>query len=143
MVIVLGDMNARVIEPMSKKERQVIGKYALKGNMKPQDLKEETTRDNRNRLLEFCYENGLKLENTMFKKPTNKIVTFKPMEVPTHAPISQYRHWQTDYIMTKKTNIKVTDCETDTKSFLRSDHYPIVAKVGIKFRRINIKKKKT
>ena len=49
MLIALGDMNARVIEPINKKERQVIGKYALKGNTKPQNLKEETSRDHRNR----------------------------------------------------------------------------------------------
>ena len=36
--------------------------------------------------------------------------------------------------MTKRTNIKVTDCETDTKSQLRSDHYPIIANINVKFK---------
>ena len=42
--------------------------------------------------------------------------------------------------MTKKTNIKITNCETDTKSQLRSDHFPIIANLNIKFK--TIKKKK-
>ena len=38
--------------------------------------------------------------------------------------------------MTKRTNIKITDCESDTRSQLRSDHYPIIADLNIKFRTI-------
>ena len=45
-LIVLGDMNARVIEATNKKEMQVIGKHTLVGSSKPNDLKEETTKDN-------------------------------------------------------------------------------------------------
>ena len=59
MLVVMGDMNARVIDAINKKEKQMIGNHALKGNIRPQDLKEETTRDNRDRLIEFCFENGL------------------------------------------------------------------------------------
>ena len=49
MLIVMGDMSARVIEAMNKREKQVIGKHALKGSTTPNDLKEETTRGNRDR----------------------------------------------------------------------------------------------
>ena len=69
-----------VVDPACPND--VIGKYALKGSNSPNDLKEDTTRDNRDRLIEFCYEHDLKLENTMFDKPTNKLVTFKPTFIP-------------------------------------------------------------
>ena len=82
MIIVLGDMNARVIEAINQKEKRIIGSHALKGSSSPNDLKEETTRDNRDRLIEFCHEHELKIENAMFDKPTSNLVTFKPTFVP-------------------------------------------------------------
>ena len=39
-----------------------------------------------------------------------------------------------DYIMTKKANIKITNCETDTRSYLRTDHYPVIADLKVKCR---------
>ena len=66
VIIVMGDMNASLIEATNDKEKRVIGGHALKGSSEVSELKEDTTRDNRDRLIEFCLSNELSLENTMF-----------------------------------------------------------------------------
>ena len=98
------------------------------------------TINNRYRLIKLCLENDLKIDNAMFPKPANKLAPYLPLGVSKTASISANTHWQIDFIMTRRDNIRIEDCETDTKAQLQSDHYPVMAQMKIKFKRPEIKK---
>ena len=68
----------------------------------------------------------------MFNKPAHKLATYKPPGVSEAAKPHADTHWQLEYIMTNKSNIKIENCETDSKSSLQSDHYPVTAEMKIK-----------
>ena len=131
--IILGDMNAKVLEAENEMEKTVMGKYTLKGTDEVADMREDV-KDNRDRLIEFCISNELKLDNTMFQKPLERLATYRPIGVSSAERISANRHEQRDFIITAKNNLKVMNCETDTKIELDTDHYPIVAEIATKFR---------
>ena len=62
MILVTGDFNARVTKATTEVESTVIGKYALCATyVHPDDLDDDTTRDNRDRLIEWCIDNGMKI----------------------------------------------------------------------------------
>ena len=139
-LIVMGDMNARIRNPhpTDPKEATIIGKHGLVGNIRTEDMdieQDAAVINNRNRLINLCLENDLKIENTMFPKPVNKLATYLPLGISKTANISANTHWQIDYIMTRRDNIRSEDCETDTKAQLQSDHYPVMAQMKIKFKR--------
>ena len=71
----------------------------------------------------------------MFEKPESKLATYLPLGISKSAKISANTHWQIDYIMTRRNNIRIEDCETDTKAQLQSDHYPVIAQMKIKFKK--------
>ena len=70
----------------------------------------------------------------MFQKPASKLATHRPVGVIEGEEISANRHEQIDYIITEKGNLATTNCETDTRSIIGSDHYPVIAEVSIKLR---------
>ena len=73
MILTMGDFNARVMKATTEVESTVIGKHALcASHAHPDDLDDDTTRDNRDRLIEWCIDNNMKIENTMFQKPPEK-----------------------------------------------------------------------
>ena len=73
MKLIMGDFNARVMKATTEVENTVIGKHALCASYAhPDDLDDDTTRDNRDRLIEWCIDNNMKIENTMFQKTPEK-----------------------------------------------------------------------
>ena len=73
-------MNAKAMRPRDEKEAEVIGKHALYDRESESKMTKETE-DNRERLITFCLENGLKLTNTLFEKETREKVTYRPIGV--------------------------------------------------------------
>ena len=69
MLIIMGDMNAKVKNPTNDVEKQVIGSHSLIGNVRTEDIRDSKTQSRREKLIEFCLRNELKIENTMFPKP--------------------------------------------------------------------------
>ena len=135
--IIMGDMNAKVISPENDEEEQTMGKYTIANGRTPADLK-DGTEENRRLLLNFCIENEMKLMNTTFTKPKEKLISYRPIGINKDAPITDEAHEQIDYIITKrKTEARIVDCETDTNMEINTDHYPMIAKMNMKFRRIN------
>ena len=89
----------------------------------------------------MCIEHGLRLESTRFNKPVDKLATYEPIEHRRARPISKHKHEQTDYILTKKDNLNITNCEADTRPFLRTYHFPMIAgmKTAIRHKPLPIK----
>ena len=105
----------------------------MKGDREVEHMNTDV-RENRDKLIECCIDNGMRLANTMFQKPIDKLVTYRPLITKKHENITANNHDQSDYIITQKSCLTITDCETDTKSILLSDHFPIIAEMNIKFR---------
>ena len=97
-MIIAGDMNAKALRPTSDLEEKVMGKYTIYTQNKEKNMAPDT-RDNRERLIKLCLENGLKLMNTMFKKPVEQLATHKPLYTKDDTPIAHETHDQIDYIM--------------------------------------------
>lgn len=76
---------------------------------------------------------GLKLANTMFEKPIEQRVTYKPTSTIEDAPICSRTHDQIDYIMIRETGkVTISDCTSDTYSMIESKHYPLLATMKVK-----------
>ena len=133
-ILILGDLNARMIKAEDDQESTVFGKATVKGRSATVEGMSAATESNRNHLIRFCLRNGLQLSNTFFEKPTNKLVTFRPREIEEWRDITENTHEQIDYVISKKGHIRITNCETDTAALLRSDHYPLMASYRMKFK---------
>ena len=140
--IIAGDFNARAIEARDEMESVVIKKFTLKGEKGFAGMG-ESAQDNRQRMINWCLEHGFKLDNTRFPKNVDNLATFRPPSCKPSQKISKDEHEQTDYIMTQQGNVRITDCETDTKSRLLTDHYPVIAEIKIVFREKREERKKT
>ena len=57
-LIIMGDMNAKVISPENDDEEQAMGKYTITNGRTPADLK-DGAEENRRLLLNFCIENEM------------------------------------------------------------------------------------
>ena len=95
--------------------------------------------DDRERFINMCLENGLKIASTRFQKPTEEKVTYKQLGVTRSAEITSRTHEQLDYFICRKhDNVTITDCFTDVYSKLDSNHYPMIA--TMKLQSNNLKK---
>ena len=79
-----GDFNARIYERIQQYEEE-IGEYILSRKGYVTEGIAENTRDNRNRFLEFLKTHDYTAANTRFRKPPQKVVTYKE-KVPQHNP---------------------------------------------------------
>ncbi len=138
ILIIAGDFNAKLMKPNSDIERTVIGTEAIYHEECERGMG-DGARDNRERLIRLCLENGLAVTSTRFPKPVENKATYKPLGVKRNQEIRERTHEQLDYVISRKEdNITVTDCHTDTKSRLDSNHYPLIATLKVQFR--NVKK---
>ena len=65
----------------------------------------EGMRESRDSLVELCATNNLEVTNTMFRKPVDKIATYrktKETDNITHEPITKGSHEQLDYTLTPR-----------------------------------------
>ena len=73
--------------------------------------------------------------STIFQKPVEEKVTYKPLGVKRNQEITERTHEQLDYLLCRKEdNVTVKDCYTDTRTRLDSNHYPIIATLQVQFR---------
>ena len=72
-------------------------------------------------------------------KPIEENVTCKPLGVKKSAEITSRTHEQLDYLICRKEdNVTITDCFTDIRARLDSNHYPMIATMKLQFN--NLKK---
>ena len=92
------------------------------------------TRDNRERLINLCLGNGLKLNNTFFQQEAEEKVTYRPLSVGRKEKITEETHDQIDYIMSReRDNIRISNCRTDTRAKIESRRYPLIAELPVQF----------
>ena len=124
------------MRPQSDLEAKAIGKHAAYHPDSEKGMNTKTI-DNRERLIKLCLENGLKLANAMFEKPIEQRITYKPISTREDAPICSRTHDQIDYIMIRESDkITISDCTSDTYSMIESKHYPLLATMKVKFRKL-------
>ena len=80
-------------------------------------------------MIEMCIEHKLNIMSTRFYKSKKKLATYRKIGTNATESITRKTHEQIDYVLTEqKTKWKILDCETDTKTYLDSDHYPLIIK---------------
>ncbi|KAK4875361.1 hypothetical protein RN001_011783 [Aquatica leii] len=119
-IIIAGDLNGRV---KSHEKSDVVGKFA-----------EETENNNRKRLLEWCYENELKLMNTFFEHKDIHWYTWERTSLQQKSII--------DYVITKqKTIYKINDIRVKRGANCGTDHHLLVATAVYPFLKRNTQDK--
>ena len=66
-LIIMGDMNARMIQAEDEEEADVIGKATIRGNIETVNDLSANTEATRSKMISFCLYNGMKLTNTFFE----------------------------------------------------------------------------
>ena len=151
IIYIGGDFNARLYEILEHEE-EVLGQNIVlrKGYVTTQEKGKgigENTRENRDLFVGFLKAQGLTPMNTQFKKPPEKLVTYKE-KVPEHNPESELyqgentgpydhsKYAQCDYLLVKKGFQKtVTDCESRVDLAKDTDHIPLVAEIRTNMKR--------
>ena len=122
IVIVMGDMNAKVGDDNSEME-EVIGRHGL-----------GSRNDNGERLCEYCSINGLVITGTCFPHKDIHKATWV-------SPDGQTRN-QIDHIMIRRTwRTSVTDTRVQRGADAASDHYLVVTKLQMKLHKDPNRKK--
>ena len=86
----------------------------------------------------------MRIINTFFPKPQEKLATYRPLGTSPDQPIQASTHEQIDYpLVHAGQQSLVQDCETDTKTWLQSDHYPLIVSFKLKYREKQSKPNRT
>ena len=131
--LIAGDFNAKVLQAGTTEENRVIKSHTVCGARSWEEMG-ESAKESRRLFITWCLEHDYVLDNTKFPKQVEKLATFRPVACSPAKRIHENTHEQTDYILTRHGNTRITDCETDTHSALMTDHYPIIADMKILFR---------
>ncbi len=78
-------MNARIPKAEGRMEREHIGKYTFEPDTAQKD-KSLMVRENRDKLVNLCQTHRLRVMNTMFKKPKDKLATYREVGTPIWWP---------------------------------------------------------
>ncbi|MCS5642106.1 MAG: reverse transcriptase family protein, partial [Dehalococcoidia bacterium] len=88
---------------------------------------------NRDLLVELAKENGLRITNTWFKKPIEKLITFKIPGTEDLKVIDATKFATTDHILCRNAQKHmILDVESDTSTAFPSDHYPLTCTIKVK-----------
>ena len=72
--------------------------------------------------------------NTFFTKPTDKPATLRPPGTKIETAITTTSHEQIDYwLIPRRWWPIVTDIEADARSWLQTDHYPLIISLKIRY----------
>lgn len=136
MLILGGDMNAKIIE-LSEEEEDIFGRHYLRAPEGKIETTSPKTLENRRLFLNFVRDNEPHICNTAFRKQIHKIATHKPIGTSRVSAPWDYMHFdQIDYLLVRcRWKNAVKKCETDTDSMIDSDHYPLWSKIKIKFKK--------
>lgn len=129
-----GDFNARILKACGLKT-ECFGKHFLKSHKSIEELGQEVW-DNRERFVNYVQENNLVVHNTRFQKTKRKICTYhnKHGDHKGGGPWDAKNYGQLDFVITEQRwKNAVKDVWSDTHCWVSSDHFPIIAKIHIKF----------
>ena len=113
------------------------GKYFLKTEKKISEISQEVW-NNRERLVEFIYENEPVVKSTMFNKRAKNRCTYKNKKAghKSGKPWNTTNYGQVDCILTEN-RWKNAMYETWSAPYtcINSDHFPVIGRMKIKFAR--------
>ena len=82
---------------------------------------------NRDLLVDLARENDLRITNTWFKKPDNKLFTFRIPGTTDLKEINASKFATTDHILCRNSQKHmIKDVESNTSYAFPSDHFPVV-----------------
>ena len=143
-VFIAGDLNARV-QCKRCDEEEAVGKWTFDKTNLTFDNQSDDTADNRQRLLEFCETNNIKLANTLFPKPACKLVTYREIGIQHGPPWirkdaeadfgKRYRYECLDYILVpQRWRNAIQNLESDVMANINTDHYPLICTIRLKLK---------
>ena len=131
----IGDMNARIQKAEGRMERECIGPNTFEPESARVGTQSENVQQNRDLLIELCQDQSLRLMNTFFHKPDHKLVTYRAVGTTIDADFHRGTHEQLDFVATtERWKNTVKDAETDTEANIETDHYPLKARLQVKFK---------
>ena len=122
MWIISGDFNARAGLLQNCHEREVLGNHGFENAQGTVPESNEQVYENRKMFV---------AANTLFTKPNWKQFTYRCPATSIGDPIEDGGYEQIDFVLVgKRYKNAVTDCDSNARVHLSTDHYPI--KCGIK-----------
>ena len=141
-IILAGDLNARMQKATNRTEQHIMGKWTFEPETARIHGRTEGILENRNLLIELCTEFELILCNTYFKKQNTKLATFREVGTTLEEPVTRGKYEQLNFIITQRRwKNMVTNCESDMKANIDTDHYPVTATYRIKLKAVSKAKK--
>ena len=141
--LILGDFNAKLYGRTSE-ETDIVGEWCLGADEARREGMTADTKESREIFTMFLLDQDLVAKNTTFKKTPRELITYRSHGAEGWEPVEPPRFEQIDYVLARRpwTNA-IQDVTNDTKAGLSSDHYPLTARVKVRFAKKQKREKKT
>ena len=133
-----GDFNAR-LHYVRNVDKDVCGPHILGRGMAYLDGMSETTKESRALFLGFCKIHALKIMNTQFRKPPEKLLTYKEKcaqqedNLDIGPPYDAHKYAQLDYWLAGDAwRSTIKDAQSRKDIFYDSDHFVLECRIMIK-----------
>ncbi len=134
MLVVIGDLNARIIH-RNEDEKDIIGPFYNKKGPTALNNLDQKARHNRELFTELCLRNNLVAANTLKTQPLHRLLTFRKMTTKLDEYIQADNYEMLDYILIQhkwKNAVKWT--KADWEIDIRSHHAPLIAEIKAKWK---------
>ena len=133
-----GDFNAR-IHHVREVDKEVCGPYILGRGLEYLNVMNESTKESRSLFLGFAKIHNLKVMNSMFSKPAEKLLTYR-CKIPSEGfdeqeagpPYGAVKYAQIDFWLAGS-NWRKTLLDTQSRKdiFFETDHFVLEAKITV------------
>ncbi len=132
-----GDFNARLQTRFGDDEQSIVGPCTFDAPRADPGNSSVEVWQNRQLLIDFCKTHHMRLCNTWFRKPEDRLATRRVPGTERGPPYERPRYEQIDCIIApRRWKNSVLDTYADTDANVKSDHYPVVAKLRVRLKAV-------
>ena len=134
--LIIGDFNAR-LQCKACEAETCIGEHTFDKANTSLEYQTPDVHDSRTKLVNFCMSNDCAVMNTMFEKPSTKLITHRHASAQYGPPWTRGRYEVLDYIVIgQRWKNVVTNAESDTAANIPSDHFPLKFHIRLKLKAV-------
>ena len=130
-----GDFNARLHQALGIGENNVMGTHFFDKGNEQTHLMTDPIWCNRSHFVNFSIQNNLKIINTLFEKPNDKLATYQNPKAKLGMSKRRGTHETLDYWLTEnRWQNSCVDCEADGGANINTDHYPLILEIKLQIK---------
>ena len=132
-----GDFNARLHQALGIGENNVMGTHFFDKGNEQTHLMTDPIWCNRSHFVNFSIQNNLKIINTLFEKPNDKLATYQNPKAKLGMSKRRGTHETLDYWLTEnRWQNSCVDCEADGGANINTDHYPLILEIKLQLKKL-------